>query len=454
MSAVRPTLSSDALAGALARLDTADARLADRYPGEPGRRQPVHTVYGGGHLFRAATAERLGDLARRSLDEFAPDPAALAQATGMVDDPPGLVDAVHARVREKLETEPVEDFRIDFEDGYGHRADAEEDGHVVEAAAEVAEGLASDSLPPFLGLRVKPLSPELRARSVRTLDLFVTALVERSGGELPDNWVFTLPKITDPAQPAAFAELLGRLEEAHGLDAGSLRFELMVETPRSIFAADGSVALPALVEAGAGRVTAAHFGTYDYTALLGITASEQRMRHPACDFARDVMKVALAGTEVWISDGSTAVLPVPPHRAAEGAELGPAQRAENRAAVHAAWRMHFDDVTDSLVRGLYQGWDLHPAQLVTRYAAVYGFFLGALDAAADRLANFLERAAQATLLGNVFDDAATGQGLLNFFLRAVNSGAVSEDEALARTGLTQEELATRSFVEILKRRGG
>jgi citrate lyase beta subunit len=454
VSAVRPTLSADALAGALARLDAAAARLADHYPGEPGRRQPVHTVYGGGHLFRANTAERLGELARRALKEFAPDPASLARATGMADDPPGLVDAVHARVKEKLETEPVEDFRIDFEDGYGHRADEEEDGHVVEAGAEVAEGLASDSLPPFLGLRVKPLTPELWTRSIRTLDLFATALVERTGGELPDNWVFTLPKITDPAQPAAFAELLGRLEEAHGLEAGSLRFELMVETPQSIFAADGSVALPALVEAGEGRVTAAHFGTYDYTALLGITAAEQRMRHPACDFARDVMKVALAGSGVWISDGSTAVLPVAPHRAADSSELSAAQQAENRAAVHAAWRMHYDDVTDSLVRGLYQGWDLHPAQLVTRYAAVYGFFLGALDAAADRLTNFLERAAQATLLGNVFDDAATGQGLLNFFLRAVNSGAVSEDEALARTGLTQEELATRSFVEILKGRGG
>jgi len=447
------TLSADTVSGSFARLDAADADLARRYPDEPGHRQPVHTVYGGGHLFRATTAQRLGELALRALGDYAPDAEALAEATGLRDEPPGLVDAVYARVRDKLRDEPVEDFRIDFEDGYGNRSDGEEDGHVVAAAEETADGMEAGTLPPFLGLRVKPLTPDLRARSVRTLDLFVTELTERAGGALPDNWVFTLPKVTHPSQPAAFAELLGRLEEARGLEPGSLRFEVMIETPRSIFGPDGSVALPALVAAGAGRVTAAHFGTYDYTALLDITAAHQRMRHPACDFARDVMKVALAHTGVWISDGSTALLPVAPHRAPDDGVLSPEQKAENRAAVHAAWRMHYDDVTDSLVRGLYQGWDLHPAQLVTRYAAVYGFFLGALDAAADRLTNFLERAAQATLLGNVFDDAATGQGLLNFFLRAVNGGAITEDDALARTGLNREELATRSFVEILKRRG-
>jgi hypothetical protein len=447
-----PTLNDQSLARAFAGLDAADQRFAQRFPGDPGRRQPVHTVYGGGHLFRSTTAERLGALALQALEDYAPDADALAGATGLADRPPGLVEAVHARVVGKLEDEPVEDFRIDFEDGYGHRSDEEEDGHVLAAAEEVAAGLEAGTLPPFLGLRVKPLSPELRARSARTLDLFVTALTERTGGRFPANWVFTLPKITDPAQPAAFAGLLERLERDRGLDDGALRFELMVETPQSIIGADGRVALPALVAAGDGRVTAAHFGTYDYTALLDITAAHQRMRHPACDLARDVMKVALAGSGLWISDGSTAVLPVAPHRATKDEELTAEQAAENRAAVHAAWRLHYDDVTDSLVRGLYQGWDLHPAQLVTRYAAVYAFFLGALDAAADRLANFLERAAQATLLGNVFDDAATGQGLLNFFLRAVNGRAIGEADAVARTGLTKDELATRSFVAILEGR--
>ena len=67
------------------------------------------------------------------------------------------------------------------------------------------------------------------------------------------------------------------------------------------------------------------------------------------------------------------------------------------------------------------------------------------------MSNFVEKAAQATLIGDVFDDAATGQGLLNYFLRALNCGAVSLDE-VARTGLTLEEIQLRSFAAILKAR--
>jgi hypothetical protein len=63
----------------------------------------------------------------------------------------------------------------------------------------------------------------------------------------------------------------------------------------------------------------------------------------------------------------------------------------------------------------------------------------------------MERAAQASMVGDVFDDAATGQGLLNYFLRGLSCRAITEDEALA-TGLTLEELKSRSFAEILKTR--
>ena len=107
--------------------------------------------------------------------------------------------------------------------------------------------------------------------------------------------------------------------------------------------------------------------------------------------------------------------------------------------MHRAWKVHFDHVRHSLVHAFYQGWDLHPAQLPTRYAAVYSFFLEGLDAAAKRLRGFTEKAAQATLLGDVFDDAATGQGLLNFFLRGLSCGAITPEEAAA-TGLTLEEM--------------
>jgi hypothetical protein len=213
----------------------------------------------------------------------------------------------------------------------------------------------------------------------------------------------------------------------------------------------GRSLLPRLLDASDGRLRGAHFGTYDYTAGINITAAQQRMQHPACEFAKHFMQAAFAGTEVWLSDGSTTVMPVPVHREAKGGPaLTKAQLAENAASVHAAWRMHFDDVRSSLAGGFYQGWDLHPAQLVTRYAALYSFFLDGIDAAGVRLKNFVSKAAQATLVGDVFDDAATGQGLLNFFLRGINSGAITEEEALSMTGLTEEDFRGRSFVKIMR----
>jgi hypothetical protein len=176
------------------------------------------------------------------------------------------------------------------------------------------------------------------------------------------------------------------------------------------------------------------------------------MTHPACEFAKQVMQVVLAGTGVNLSDGATNVMPVGPHRSDPGGPpLTQAQQLENRASVHRAWQLHFSDVRSSLRNGYYQGWDLHPAQLVTRYAAVYSFFLEGLDQASLRLRSFVEKAAQATLVGDVFDDAATGQGLLNYFLRGTGCGAITLDEAKA-TGLTLAELQSRSFLKILQGR--
>jgi citrate lyase beta subunit len=392
------------------------------------------------------------------MDDFAPDATALAEAIGLpVSDGQAmeLARRVHVRVRDKLQREAVEDFRLDYEDGYGVRPDAEEDGHAVTGAQAVARAMRERLLSPFIGIRVKPLTAELHGRSLRTLDLFLSALV-RTAGHLPDNFFITLPKISAVEQVTAFVDALEQMEARLALAAGTLRFEAMVETPQLIIDGSGRSLLPSLIDAGRGRLTAAHFGTYDYTASLNITAAYQRMRHVACDFARSVMQVALAGTGVWLSDGSTTVMPVPIHRrAADGPALTERQVAENRVSVHNAWRMHYDDVRHSLESGFYQGWDLHPAQLVTRYAAVYAFFLTGLEQQGARLRNFVERAAQATLVGDVFDDAATGQGLLNFFFRAINCGAVTEEEAVTMTGVTLDELRGRSFVPILQnRRGG
>ncbi len=436
------------LAEATAALKEANLAFASAHPGEGPGRQPVHTVYGGAQLFAADSVPKLGRIARRAIEDHAPDAISLGEAVGISDHP--ALATIHARVREKLEREPIEDFRIDFEDGYGNRPDAEEDGHSAVVAAEVAKGMREGTLSPFIGMRIKPLNEELRVRSIRTLDLVTTALVEAGG--LPERWVVTIPKITIIEQVEYTVSVLRDLERKLGLADGTLRFEAMVETPQIILDSAGTSLLPRVLAASDGRLRGAHFGTYDYTAGINITAAHQRMQHRACDFAKHFMQVAFAGTDVWLSDGSTTVMPVAIHRAAAGTALTADQKAANRASVHGAWKLHFDDIRHSLAGGFYQGWDLHPAQLVTRYAALYSFFLEGIDAAGVRLSNFVGKAAQATLVGDVFDDAATGQGLLNFFLRGINSGAITEGEALRMTGLTADEFRGRSFVKIM--RGG
>lgn len=476
-----PKTSLDArlLAQALDHLSEANALFMRAYPGDGGRRQPVHTVYGGAHLFKADSASKLGAVALRALEDYAPEYVTFARAVGLPDadrlptlperfaaerakgevaaaarrgSPGWLAATVHARVLDKLHREPVEDFRIDFEDGYGNRPDDEEDRHAAQAAEEVAAGLAAGTLPPFIGIRVKPFSEELRSRSIRTLDMFLTALVGRTGARLPANFVVTLPKVVAPEQVTALANLLELLEPALGLARDALRLEAMIETPQAILSPTGESNLPKLAAAARGRMAAAHFGTYDYTASCDITAAHQHMTHPACDFAKHMMKVAFAGTGIWLSDGATNIMPVAPHKPGPGGALSDDQIEENRASVQRAWKLHYEHIQHSLENGYYQGWDLHPAQLPTRYAAVYAFFLRGLDAAAARLRNFLSKAGQATLAGDVFDDAATGQGLLNYFLRAVNCGALTEAEAADITGLSASDLRRRSFLHILKSR--
>jgi citrate lyase beta subunit len=411
-------------------------------------RQPVHTVYGGAQLFKAETPARLGTLALELIRAYTPDAASFAQCLGIQDGELG--SSVFDRTVAKLEREPVEDFRIDFEDGYGYRSDAEEDGHAQSAAQALARAQALPDFPPFIGIRIKPFTEALRARAIRTLDLFFQALCSETI-QLPDNFVVTLPKISVPEQVAELVETLDRLELRHGLQPGVLKVELMIETPQAIIDAFGSFGIPRLIEVAHGRCRGLHFGPYDYAASCDIAAAEQRLDHPACDFARNVMQVSSAGRGVSLSDGPSTILPIPRHRAGAGGALTEKQAGENRVIVHRAMRHHFDLVQRSLANGYYQGWDLHPGQLPTRYAAVYAFFLKSLDAAAARLRNFIDKAAQATLVGDVFDDAATGQGLLNFLLRGVNCGAFTAQEAGA-SGLTIEELHGRSFLKILANR--
>jgi citrate lyase beta subunit len=460
----------------LGELGKANLKFQQVYPGDKPDRQPVHTVYGGANLFGADTCVKMGDIALRNLRTYAPNFVVLAnvlklegyehlphlekdieeleQQLGQMGaqhrkkHPAWLSWSVYKKIIRKLESEPVEDFRIDFEDGFGNRPDEEEDATAVRAAEELAEGMKNKSISPFIGIRIKPFTEDLKQRGIRTLDLFLTTLLGKTGGRLPDNFVVMLPKVTIPEQMQAMVQFFAILEERNKLAPGTLKMETMVEATQIIMDDEGRNPLMRIIRAAEGRCIAAHFGTYDYTASSGITAKYQTMSHPVCDFAHHMTKVALGGTGIFLSDGATNVMPIGPHR---GDNLSYEQQTENREAVHKAWRTGFHHTMHSLVNGLYQGWDLNPAQLPMRYAATYTFFLSSYEEALVRLRTFVERSAISTLTGDIFDDAATGQGLLNFFLRAMNCGAISEEEALS-TGLTIEEIRSRSFYRILEGR--
>jgi citrate lyase beta subunit len=439
-----------------AMLAEADQALARRYPGDRPGRQPVHTVYVPANKFGPGLVADWGRQAVEALEARAPDAAEFGRAMGV---PPALAADVRSRVLAKLIAEPIEDLRLDFEDGYRPRAgadrkdasrqragadgkdvrrqragagandgrrpraadaagdlDAVEDADARAAAAVLADAVAAGRAPPFTGLRCKSLEPATRRRAIRTLDLFLASLLSR--GPLPARFVLTLPKVTSAEQVSAMTRLCGRLEQAHGLPGGQLVFEVQVETPQIILGADGAATVARCVPAAGGRLAGLHYGTYDYSASLGIAAAYQRMDHPAADHARAVMQVAAAGTGVRLSDGSSNVLP-------EG----------SRDEVVAAWQLHSRLVRRSLERGFYQGWDLHPAQLASRYAATYAFFREGLAVTCARLRSYLGSAGD-----GVLEEPATARALAGFLTRGLDCGAISDQEVADLAGLDRAGL--------------
>jgi citrate lyase beta subunit len=387
-------LDGSTIASLTARLSEVDRRRAARYPGDQGGRQPVHTCYVPASAVTPRTPQVWGEQALAAFEhhELEPD---LAE-----------------RVRTKLEREPVEDLRIDFEDGYGAPDDEDE---AAQYAAGCLVAWHAEGIAPFTsGLRIKSFdTPELRARGLRTLDLFLSELTDP-----PPGFVITFPKVTAVEQIEVFVQLLEVLEERLDWPVGTLRFEIQIETTQSIVDAEGRLAIPGFLTAGAGRVTGLHFGTYDYTAACGLGAGQQHLAHSACDFARHVMQVSAAGTGVRLSDGSSNVLPV-----------------GDVDAVRAAWRVHYGLVRRSLEHGFFQGWDMHPAQLVTRYAAVYSYYRESLASDAARLAAYMSRTS-----GGILDEPATAQALSSSLLRAVDCGAATVEEITEATGLHLDEL--------------
>ncbi len=404
-------------------LADADRALARGYPGDRPGRQPVHTAYVPADRFGGDLPGQWGRQALQALQRTVPRATDIAAVMGL---PLALAADVQARVAGKLAAEPIEDLRLDFEDGYGDRGDAAEDADAQSAAAALAAlsalsaGATAASAPPFCGLRCKSLEAGTRRRAIATLDIFIGELAAR--GPLPAGFVITLPKVTSPDQVRAMSLLCARLEQAHGLADGQLRYEVQAETPQLILGADGAATIARCLHEGGGRLTGVHYGTYDYSAALGIAAQYQSMEHPAADHARAVLQVAAAGTGVRLSDGSSNVLPV-----------------GSPDEVRAAWRLHARLVRRSLERGFYQGWDLHPAQLVSRYAATYGFFRAGLAVACERLAGYVSRAASGTL-----EEPATARALAGYLVRGLDCGAVGADEVAARAGLDRPALTALS----------
>jgi citrate lyase beta subunit len=394
-------------------------------------------IYGGAHLFKYDTPQKLGKIALSSLQGYAPTAVDLAGALSITGDKE-LIRKIYERTQLKLEFEPIEDFRIDFEDGYGVRPDEEEDKDAVGSAEELARSFAERLNTPFTGIRIKPFAPATRARADRTLTLFISKLLESTAGKLPGRFSVTLPKVSSAAEVADLADRLTDLESQNGLPSGSILIEVMIETPSGIFDKEGNVATTRLIEAAGGRCRSAHFGAYDYTASLGISAKHQGLRHPSCEFARNIMLATLAPLGVRPVDSVTTEIPAPPNRSSELTER---QKGENRYTVQHAWKTHFDNVLYSMSNGFYQSWDLHPNQLVARFAAVNYFYLDGFEEQARRLKNYAESAAQATLTGTAFDDAASARGVVNFFLRGLNCGALSNQEVEAATGLKRSQLA-------------
>lgn len=407
-------LDDAVLADVERRLSSADDALAHRYPGDDGRRQPVHTVYVPGTRFSATTPADWGSAALAAARD-AGGLDAVAALVGANDDTDRSGGTLAALVEHKLTTEPIEDLRIDFEDGYspsdGTADDAAEDADVARSITALRTALDAGTSTPFIGIRFKSFEAGTRARGVRTLDLFVSGLV--AAGGLPDGLTLTLPKVTSVDQVEAMVAVASALEAANGLPHGRIRFEVQVETPQAILDADGRAPVARFIHAGQGRVSSLHYGTYDYSASLGIAAAYQSMEHPAADHAKNVMQLAVAGTGVHMSDGSTNVLPI-----------------GDRDNVATAWKLHARLVRRHLERGIYQGWDLHPAQLVTRHLATYAFYRGAFAPAAARLRTYVQQ-----LDSTVMDEPATARALASVIHRGSVCGALTADEIETATDL-------------------
>lgn len=416
-------------------------RISAESPSFPVKRQPMHTLYGGAHLFSKATPGKVKEIAVKYFSAYISGPDELAAVFQIPDD--AIANELYEKISRKLQSASLEDYRIDFEDGYGYRSDEEEDDAAVKSAQEAVKSHEEQLLPPFFGFRIKPLTKISAKRSLRTLDIFLSGFFE-GVKSLPDNFIITLPKVENVEPCIVFNEVISEFEKKLKLPDNYIKTELMIELPGALYSPAGAFMLPELIKASGARITGIHFGIYDFTSSIQIPAPSQSYTHTACDSVRFLMQCAGNLYPVAVSDGATSFLPleiykVPAH------EL---EKTLNRENVTKAWKLHFDNVLHSVHYGIFQGWDLHPSQIPARIAALQYYFLTNKIRTLDRLKRFVEQAAQATQKGGIFDDAATGQGLLNFVRRGYDCGALTESDILS-CGLTLEEISGKTFGEII-----
>lgn len=404
----------------LAPVARAIRRFERRFPRESGdtrASQPIHTVYGGAHLFTVETIGKLSRLALRSFDEHAADPLRLAT---IFDIPDLLALQIHPRVRRQLESRAIEDFRIDFEDGFGARPPEDEDREAIRSGGELARALRANSMPTHFGIRIKALGGPTGPRALRTLDLFMTALSTQC------PLIVTLPKVRVAEEVQALDRALTAIERKLNWRKGITRIEVMLETPQLL------PQLEEAVDAAGARCLGVHFGAYDYTSALGISASCQTLSHPACDRVRLEMQSRLAGKNVFLCDGASHRMPV-----------------GSTEAVIESWRESHSNVRRALAQGYTQGWDLHPAQIAPRLVAMHAFYRESIEISIARLKGYLDKAFKAGLTGNFFDDAASAQGVHRHLAQGIACGAL-DDEDLAPLGLIGGDLVGRTFAECLR----
>ncbi|MEQ1568857.1 MAG: hypothetical protein ABMA64_24680 [Myxococcota bacterium] len=445
-------LDTEILDQVLSRLDRAERRI----PGRPANEHvyPVHTLRIAADRFRHDSVPRAGARGLRLLQTFAPDSVVLAQALRLpgyeaLPTDPARVDSllsrlesgdvvhpaavlaheVYTRVHRQLTRLPVQDVRVDFHTAFGPRSDEEEDAAAAAAATEFAITLREGMPCPRVGIRIKPLTGSEAARALRTLDLFVSTLLDRGPG-FPETLVVSVPLVVHPDQVAAIVLVLGTLESRLGLVRGTLRLELGIDDPSGLFDEGGGGQLAGLISAAGGRCASIRLDPAAIARSLGsrdLTSVEP---------VRDQARLWLAPTGVPLSYGASPDLP-----------HGGRRDGDRAAAVHAAWRAHADAVSRNLRQGYTWGWDHDAGQIPARLAAVTVYFRQLLPTLRTELAYALE----ATRWDDPPYRFALGQRLLDEVLVGLDAGALSPDD-LSELGLEVEVLSTRSFRIAIERR--